>query len=51
MNEYFHQEGGERGESEEKFIGSDRLDIRGVRRTAQLESRSIKITKRDKCNQ
>jgi hypothetical protein len=29
MNEYFHQEGGERGESEEKLIGSDRLDIEG----------------------
>jgi hypothetical protein len=29
MNEYFHQEGGERGESEEKFIGTNRLDIEG----------------------
>jgi len=29
MNEYFHQEGGERGGSEEKFIGPDRLDIEG----------------------
>jgi hypothetical protein len=51
MNEYFHQEGGERGESEEKLIGSDSLDIEGSGGTARLESRSIKITKRDKCNQ
>lgn len=29
MNEYFHQEGGERVGSEEKFIGPDRLDIEG----------------------
>ena len=29
MNEYFHQEGGERGGTEEKFIGPDRLDIEG----------------------
>jgi hypothetical protein len=29
MKKYFHQEGGERGGSEEKFIGSDRLDIEG----------------------
>jgi hypothetical protein len=29
MNEYFHQEGGERGGSEEKFIEPDRLDIEG----------------------
>jgi hypothetical protein len=27
MNEYFNQEGGERGVSEEKLIGPDKLDI------------------------
>ena len=29
MNEYFHQEGGERGGPEEKLIRSDRLGIEG----------------------
>ncbi len=29
MNKYFHQEGGERGDREEKFIGPDKLDIEG----------------------
>jgi hypothetical protein len=48
MNEYFHQEGGERGGSEEKFIGADRLDIEGSgEQTTGVEIHEI--TKRDKC--
>jgi hypothetical protein len=47
MNIYFHQEGGERGDREEKFIGPERLDIEGSGESvARVEI--PEITKRDK---
>jgi len=50
MNKYFHQEGGERGESEEKLIESDSLDVEGSgEQPSWVEIH--KITKRGKNNQ
>jgi hypothetical protein len=49
MNEYFHQEGGERGGSEEKFIGSERLDIEGSGEQSTVGVEIHEITKRDQC--
>lgn len=51
MNKYyFHQEGGERGDREEKFIGSGRLDLEGSGEPV-VGVEIPGITKRDKRKQ
>ena len=49
MNEYFHQEGGEKGGREEKFIRPDKLDIEGSGEPV-VRVEIPEITKRDKRN-
>jgi hypothetical protein len=51
MNKYyFHQEGGERGDREEKFIGPGRLDLEGSGEPV-VGVEIPGITKRDKRKQ
>ena len=51
MNKYFHQEGGERGDREGKFIGPEELDIEGSGEPVVVRVEIPKITKRDKRKQ
>ena len=51
MNKYFHQEGGERGDREEKVIGPGRLDLEEGSGEPVVGVEIPEITKRDKRKQ